>query len=42
MTKKAEVDNLVAESIRAFGDEIHVLVNNVGGLVARKKLLEME
>ena len=42
MTKKAEVDNLVAESIRAFGDEIHVLVNNVGGLVARKKLLEMD
>jgi len=26
----------------AFGDEIHVLVNNVGGLVARKKLHEMD
>ena len=42
MTKKADVDNLVAETRKAFGDEIHVLVNNVGGLVARKKLPEMD
>lgn len=42
MTKKADVDNLVAETRKAFGDEIHVLVNNVGGLVARKKLNEMD
>lgn len=42
MTKKADVDNLVAETQKAFGDEIHVLVNNVGGLVARKKLAEMD
>lgn len=42
MTKKADVDNLVAESLKAFGKEIHVLVNNVGGLVARKKLHEMD
>lgn len=42
MTKKADVDNLVAETRKAFGDEIHILVNNVGGLVARKKLAEMD
>ena len=42
MTKKADVDNLVAESVKAFGNDIHILVNNVGGLVARKKLPEMD
>ena len=42
MTQKADVDNLVAETVKAFGNDIHVLVNNVGGLVARKKLLEMD
>lgn len=42
MTKKADVDNLVAETVNAFGNDIHVLVNNVGGLVARKKLPEMD
>lgn len=42
MTKKADVDNVIAESRSAFGDDIHILVNNVGGLVARKKLAEMD
>lgn len=42
MTKKADVDNLITESLEAFGKDIHVLVNNVGGLVARKKLAEMD
>jgi len=42
MTKKAEVDVLVAETQKAFGKDIHVLVNNVGGLVARKTLAEMD
>lgn len=42
MTKKADVDNLIAETTKAFGKDIHVLVNNVGGLVARKKLAEMD
>ena len=42
MTLKADVDNLVAETVKAFGNDIHVLVNNVGGLVARKKLGEMD
>lgn len=42
MTVKADVDNLVSETVKAFGNDIHVLVNNVGGLVARKKLGEMD
>ncbi len=42
MMKKADVDNLVAEAVKAFGNDIHVLVNNVGGLVARKKINEMD
>lgn len=42
MTKWDEVQNLVAESQKAFGNDIHVLVNNAGGLVARKKLHEMD
>ena len=42
MTKKADVDNLVAETLKAFGGKIDILVNNVGGLVARKKIDEMD
>ena len=42
MTKKADVDNLITETVKAYGNDIHVLVNNVGGLVARKKLPEMD
>jgi len=42
MMRKADVANLIAEARKAFGDDIHVLVNNVGGLVARKKITEMD
>ena len=42
MTKQADVDNLVAEARKAFGDTIDILVNVVGGLVARKPLAEMD
>ena len=42
MMKKADVENLVAEAVKAFGKDIHILVNNVGGLVARKKINEMD
>ncbi len=42
MTRKVDVDNLIAQARNAFGGAIHVLVNNVGGLVARKKLAEMD
>ena len=42
MTNEADVENLVAEARKAFGGSIDVLVNNVGGLVARKTLGEMD
>ena len=42
MTKQADVDYLVAETRKAFGDNIDILVNVVGGLVARKPLVEMD
>jgi 3-oxoacyl-[acyl-carrier protein] reductase len=42
MTKVEDVDNLVAEARKAFGDSIDILVNVVGGLVARKPLAEMD
>jgi 3-oxoacyl-[acyl-carrier protein] reductase len=42
MTKQADVDLLVSEAKAAFGESVDVLVNVVGGLVARKALLEMD
>ena len=42
VTKPADVDALIAATTEAFGDEIHILVNNAGGLVARKTLEEMD
>lgn len=42
MTQAADVANLVAETQSAFGQDIHTLVNVVGGLVARKSLDEMD
>lgn len=42
MTVQADVENLVAEAIKAYGDSIDILVNVVGGLVARKSLAEMD
>ncbi len=42
MTKRTDVENLVQETQNAFGDKIDILVNNVGGLVARKTIDEMD
>lgn len=42
MTVQADVDTLVAEATSAFGGAVDVLVNVVGGLVARKGLQEMD
>ena len=42
MTKQQDVENLVAETVNAFGKRVDVLVNVVGGLVARKALAEMD
>lgn len=42
MRKQDDVANLVKASQKAFGDSIDVLVNVVGGLIARKSLAEMD
>jgi 3-oxoacyl-[acyl-carrier protein] reductase len=42
MTKAAEVAQLVAATKAAYGNEVHILVNVAGGLVARKTTLEMD
>ena len=42
MTSEADIANLVAKSKEAYGEEVHVLVNVAGGLVARKTLEEMD
>lgn len=42
MTKKEDVDRVVSDATKAFGNEINILVNVAGGLVARKSLAEMD
>lgn len=42
MTKEGDVSNLVDQTKDAFGDNVDILVNVVGGLVARKALAEMD
>lgn len=42
MTKAADVEAMIARTREAFGDEIHILANVVGGMVARKTLDEMD
>ena len=42
MTSPEDVARLVEETRAAFGEEIHVLVNVAGGLVARKTIDEMD
>ena len=42
MTKLADVQKVVETTLELYGSEIHILVNNAGGLVARKTLSEMD
>lgn len=42
MSKADDVKRLVAETQKAFGNDIHILVNVTGGLIARKLIGEME
>ncbi|MEO1574672.1 MAG: 3-oxoacyl-ACP reductase family protein [Pseudomonadota bacterium] len=42
MTKVDDANRLAAETVAAFGDQMHIVVNNVGGMVARKPLAEMD
>lgn len=38
----ADIKHLKAKTVEAFGDEVHILVNNAGGLFARKTLAELD
>jgi 3-oxoacyl-[acyl-carrier protein] reductase len=42
MTRQQDVDDLVAQSQKAFGERIDILANVVGGLVARKTIDEID
>jgi len=42
VTKSAEVTTLIDQARKAFGEEIHILVNVAGGMVARKPTLELD
>jgi len=42
MTKAADVKRLFDETIKAFGNEINVLINVVGGIVGRKTITEQD
>ena len=42
VTSADDVERLVAEARQAFGGGIDIVVNNAGGLVARKSLAEMD
>lgn len=42
MTKPADIQRYVDETLKAFGPQVHILVNVCGGLVARKKIEEMD
>jgi len=42
MTKQEDVDNLVSEAVKTYGEQIDILVNVAGGLVARKTLEEAD
>ncbi len=42
MTKAADVKRLFQETVNTFGNQVHILVNVVGGLVGRKAIVEQD
>jgi 3-oxoacyl-[acyl-carrier protein] reductase len=42
MTKPADVEKVVGECTKAFGNEVHILVNVAGGLMGRKTMPELD
>ena len=42
MTKQADIDAMVTETKKAYGDKLDILVNVAGGLFARKTIEEMD
>jgi 3-oxoacyl-[acyl-carrier protein] reductase len=42
VTKREDINNMVAKTKAAFGEKIHILVNVAGGLFARKTIEELD
>ena len=42
VSKLADIQNLKSKTLEAFGQEVHILVNNAGGLFARRTLQEFD
>jgi 3-oxoacyl-[acyl-carrier protein] reductase len=42
VTKQADIDNMRAKTVEAFGNKVDILVNVAGGLFARKTLEEID
>ena len=42
LTRAEEVQKLKDFSIATFGDKLHILVNNAGGIIGRKKIFEQD
>ena len=42
VTRPDQIQSLVDETVAAFGDTIHILVNNAGGLIRRSTIREMD
>lgn len=41
-SKVKDIEHLKAKTVEALGEEMHILVNNAGGLFARKNLQEFD
>ena len=42
VSKLNDIKNLKTKTVEAFGNQVHILVNNAGGLFARKSLQELD
>ena len=42
VTNSGDVSKMIKKSQEVFGNEVHILVNNVGGLFARKRISEID
>lgn len=42
VTKRGDVERLVAGARDAFGGDIHILINNAGGIIGRKSFAEID
>lgn len=42
VSKLHDIKNLKAKTVEAFGDKVHILVNNAGGLFGRRSLKELD